>query len=257
MLSQHKPLLVFIEMENHDWEKTSSDFEEAGFKILIFDKEISVLKFIEKNNVQGVFLKAEEAPQAKSLIAKIRRLGSSVAIFCIAQNVSSEKVVDLLEEGADDFFPGDIKPDELVARVKAVLRRSDVATDRRLTANTQLTTEAFIFNNAEINPGGLEVVFKDGVRATLGKKEIGIIYHFHTHRGVAISRNSLIHAVWGVHADTQSRSVDQYITKIRVLFEHHQSKLDCLRTIHGIGYWYDPKLTDEKKPKSLKKTAGA
>ena len=68
----------------------------------------------------------------------------------------------------------------------------------------------------------------------------GILYHLHANPGVIISRNSLIHAVWGVHANVRSRSLDQYIAKIRDAFSGFGRDLDFFRTIHGIGYWYEP-----------------
>ena len=49
-----------------------------------------------------------------------------------------------------------------------------------------------------------------------------------------LSRHSLIHAVWGVHADIRSRSLDQYVVKIRNLFIKHTTALDAFRTIHGV-----------------------
>jgi DNA-binding response OmpR family regulator len=87
------------------------------------------------------------------------------------------------------------------------------------------------------------LVFGPGKSCKLGRKEIGILYHLHANPGVIISRNSLIHAVWGVHANVRSRSLDQYIAKIREAFQKLGRGLECLRTIHGIGYWYEPEAT--------------
>jgi len=98
----------------------------------------------------------------------------------------------------------------------------------------------FRFNGAEVHPERLELIFPSGKKHKLGRKELGILYHLHANPGVIISRHSLIHAVWGVHADIRSRSLDQYVAKIRDAFEDHGRKLDSLRTIHGIGYWYEP-----------------
>ena len=50
-----------------------------------------------------------------------------------------------------------------------------------------------------------------------------------------------IHAVWGLHADVRSRSLDQYIVKIRDLYKRHDLSLDAFHTVHGVGYIYDVK----------------
>ncbi len=51
---------------------------------------------------------------------------------------------------------------------------------------------------------------------------------------------ALIHSVWGMHADVKSRSLDQYIVKVRDLFAAHGLELTAFRTVHGIGYIFDP-----------------
>jgi two-component system alkaline phosphatase synthesis response regulator PhoP len=74
----------------------------------------------------------------------------------------------------------------------------------------------------------------------LGRKEYGIIAYFAKNIGVIITRKNLIHSVWGMHADVRSRSLDQYIVKIRELFARKGRPLKELRTVHGIGYEYSP-----------------
>jgi DNA-binding response OmpR family regulator len=62
----------------------------------------------------------------------------------------------------------------------------------------------------------------------------------HEHRGSVVSRKNIIHSVWGVHANVRSRSFDQYIVKIRDHFSSNGMDLSMLRTVHGVGYVYDP-----------------
>ena len=68
--------------------------------------------------------------------------------------------------------------------------------------------------------------------------------HVATNPKLVLTRQSLIHAVWGVHADVRSRSLDQYIVRIREAFGRHACDLASFRTIHGVGYIYDPGNTD-------------
>lgn len=58
-----------------------------------------------------------------------------------------------------------------------------------------------------------------------------------------ITRKELIHSVWGIHADVRSRSLDQYIVKVRDLFRKHGIELDNFRTVHGVGYIFEPGRT--------------
>ena len=75
-----------------------------------------------------------------------------------------------------------------------------------------------------------------------------MLTHLFENRGAVLTRRNLIHAVWGVHADVRSRSLDQYVVKIRGLFSARNLPLDAFRTIHGVGYIYDPDNTANLAP---------
>jgi DNA-binding response OmpR family regulator len=141
--------------------------------------------------------------------------------------------------GGDDYITKPFSFPELIARINAVLRRAETAKDFQITQNARLTEEPFAFCGAEINPLRLEANFPDGETEKIGRKELGIMIYLVSNPGTVLTRRSLIHAVWGVHADIKSRSLDQYIVKIRDLLARHQCTADCFRTIHGVGYIYD------------------
>lgn len=250
MLLKNKPILIFINSKEIYGEKLSGELEEAGFRVQSFEKDSLALKFLERNNVHGIFIAGSTLENAKELVVEIRKTENPVAVFCSLNQCSPENIAGLLDLGCDEFFPGSSASVEVIARVKAVLRRSDIVKDRQIAANINLNTEKFSFHGVTINPSQLEIVFNEKNKLKIGKKELGIIYYLASNPGVIVSRGNLIHAVWGAHADTRSRSVDQYITKIRVLFEKHADGLTCLRTLHGIGYWYDPKMLNKKKVNS-------
>jgi DNA-binding response OmpR family regulator len=87
----------------------------------------------------------------------------------------------------------------------------------------------------------LEITFPGGVIEKIGRKELGILTYLNDNQAVVITRKTLIHAVWGIHADVRSRSLDQYIVKVRDLYKSHGLDLSAFRTVHGIGYIFDPK----------------
>jgi DNA-binding response OmpR family regulator len=86
---------------------------------------------------------------------------------------------------------------------------------------------------------GLEATFPDGITEKIGRKELGIFAFLAANPNTVLTRKNLIHSVWGVHADVRSRSLDQYIVKIRDLFKRHELTIDAFRTVHGVGYIYD------------------
>jgi DNA-binding response OmpR family regulator len=251
MVLKTKPLLLLLNTGEVHGEKLIGELEQAShFRIQSFEKDSLALKFIERNNVHGIFIHNGTLEKIRLLIGEIRKNENPVAVFCSMSQCSPENIADLFDHGCDEFFVKSTPSVEVIARIKAVLRRSEVVKDRQITANVSLDMEKFSFHGVTVNPSQLEIIFDDKNKFKLGKKELGILYYLASNPGVIVSRNNLIHAVWGVHADTRSRSVDQYITKIRILFEKYADGLNCLRTLHGIGYWYDPKLLSKKKASS-------
>ncbi len=121
-----------------------------------------------------------------------------------------------------------------------MLRRAEAKADLNVTKNVKISDEPFEFAGANLTPVRLEITFPDGHVQKLGRKELGILAYLSANRGVVITRKALIHSVWGIHADIRSRSLDQYIVKIRDLFLEHGIKLDMFRTVHGVGYIFDP-----------------
>ena len=86
----------------------------------------------------------------------------------------------------------------------------------------------------------MEVHYPNGEIQRIGRKELGILSHMVSNPNTVLTRRSLIHAVWGIHADVKSRSLDQYIVKIRDNFSRNGCDLTPFRTIHGVGYIYEP-----------------
>jgi len=257
MSPKQKPLVVIIEDDRSLAAALADQLLNAGLSTQVFHKGATALKFVGESYVHLVLLDPS-LPDLDGLavLDKIRRLSHSPAVIFLSAQREGHHVAQALEAGADDFVGKPHHPDELVARIRAVLRRSETAGDSRLTVNAALGTSVFPFNGAEVHPERLEIVFAGNKKRKLGRKELGILYHLHANPGVIISRHSLIHAVWGVHADIRSRSLDQYIAKIRDAYADHGRSLDCLRTIHGIGYWYEPAV-GSAGDKAAKKTRRA
>lgn len=241
MSPKQKPLVVVVEEERSLATALLEQLDAAGFATQLFHKGTTALKFVQENHAHLVLLDPNLTDMdGLYLLDKIRRINHAPAVIYLSAKGDSALIEQILDAGADDFVVQPHDPVVLMARIRAVLRRSETAGDSRLTSNADLATGVFRFNDAEVHPERLELTFSPSRVCKLGRKEIGILVHLHANPGVIISRHSLIHAVWGVHADVRSRSVDQYIAKIREAFERYGRPLDCFRTIHGIGYWYEP-----------------
>ncbi|MDO4547456.1 MAG: response regulator transcription factor [Clostridia bacterium] len=124
--------------------------------------------------------------------------------------------------GIDDYMVKPIMLDELILRVKALLRRANIEADRKLTVGS-LTLDADAVS-----------AMLDGQNVPVTVREFNILYKLLSYPNRTFSRSQLMDEFWGVGSDTTLRAVDVYITKLRDKF----SSCDSFKivTVHGLGY---------------------
>ncbi len=240
--TEPKPLIVIIEDEAELAMLVASHLEKSGMHVQICNRAAHGLKFLKKNYANLILLDINLPDQSGFSVAQdLRAADISTPIIFLTGNIEETSKVKGLDLGGDDYITKPFSYAELTARIRAVLRRSEVGTDQNVTKNVRISDEPFDFCGARVTPERLEIAFPDQAVLPLGRKELGILAYLNAHRGQVITRKALIRSVWGVHADVKSRSLDQYIVKVRDLFTSHGLDLGAFRTVHGIGYIFDPK----------------
>ncbi len=242
MTSDAKPFIVIVEDENPLAQVVSTHLENAGMQTQICNRASHAFRFLQRNFANLVLLDLNLPDQSGfALLEELQKAGIEVPIIFVTGNTHELSKIKGLEMGADDYITKPFSYAELVARIRAVLRRTETQRDTHVTRNARLSDSPFEFYGATIEPRRLEVKFPDSAIETIGRKELGILAFLTTSPGTVVTRKALIHAVWGQHADVKSRSLDQYIVKIRDLFKKHGIELDGFRTVHGVGYIYEPR----------------
>jgi two-component system alkaline phosphatase synthesis response regulator PhoP len=166
----------------------------------------------------------------------LRQNGINIPAIFIADRNARVSRVHALDVG-DDIVQKPILSGELVARVRAVIRRASTLAEIHATENITINGEPFMFYGATVHPREFRIAFPCGASEFVGRKEIALMAAFLATAGAITSRKDIIHRVWGPHADVRSRSMDQYVAKIRQLFNKHGCPwISDLRTIHGVGY---------------------
>jgi DNA-binding response OmpR family regulator len=240
-MAKTKPLILIVEDEKDLALLISEQLEQVGMYTQMFHRIQPALRFLTKNFVNLMLLDIN-LPDGTgfNLVDEMQRANINVPVIFLTASGSEVHKVKGLEMGGDDFVTKPFSFPELIARINAVLRRSETSKDAQITKNARLDEEPFAFCGAEVNPQRLTIQFPNGESEKIGRKELGILVYLTSNPNQVLSRQSLIHSVWGVHADVRSRSLDQYIVKIRESFERHACNLTAFRTIHGVGYAYEP-----------------
>lgn len=145
-------------------------------------------------------------------------------IMLTARGQEIDKVVGL-ELGADDYVTKPFSIRELMARVKAVLRRG----------SSQRPAEVYRFSDVEINVRRNEVR-RGGAPVELSAKEFALLAYFISHPAETLSRDRLLDEVWGYENYPNTRTVDTHIVHLRQKLEPYPEDPKFILTVHGSGY---------------------
>ena len=164
---------------------------------------------------------------------EIRKNSSAPIIMLTAKGETFDKVLGL-ELGADDYVVKPFDAKEVMARVKAVLRRTNGEAD-----NAEKEKKTVIYDNLEINITNYEMKVK-GVAVDTPPKELELIYHFASNPNRVFTRDQLLDEVWGFDYYGDSRTVDVHVKRLREKLENVSDKW-CLKTVWGVGYKFETK----------------
>jgi two-component system, OmpR family, alkaline phosphatase synthesis response regulator PhoP len=157
---------------------------------------------------------------------RLRQMGVETPIIMLtARGQEIDKVVGL-EVGADDYVTKPFGVQELLARVRAHLRRA---------ARQPAELETYAFDDVTLNFRTHQAT-KAGRPIDLSAREFELLKYFIRHRGQALTREDLLDGVWGVNCYPFSRTVDNHIAKLRQKIESNPSEPRHIITIHRIGY---------------------
>jgi two-component system response regulator CpxR len=163
------------------------------------------------------------------LLRDIRKVSDLPVLLLTARDSETDRVVGL-ELGADDYVPKPFKPRELVARIRAILRR----TERRDPPAVELAGAPLRVGDMELDPGA-RAAFAAGRRLDLTSAEFALLERLLRNAGQPVSRDELARAALGrVGSAGLDRNVDTLVSKLRRKLGHEES----IKTVRNIGYLY-------------------
>jgi DNA-binding response OmpR family regulator len=180
-------------------------------------------------------------------VCRTLRTSSQVPIIILtARDAEVDRVLGL-ELGADDYVVKPFSLRELIARVRAHLRRAEFNT------REPETPPVISVGDLEILPAS-RMVRRGGTTIHLLPREFDLLHYLMENRGIVLSRGTLLERVWGEEFLGDSRTVDVHIRRLRAKIERDADHPELIRTVHGVGYSFDgtPTARKDKDTRALR-----
>ena len=226
-----KPTIVLVEDDSDILRLVRHHLEAAGYSVRSFTSASNVLAEAEKDPPNLMVLDIMvPGGDGLDLCRKIRQTPSialTPVIFLTARTGESDRILGL-ELGADDYITKPFSPRELVARVKAVLRRFE----------QPLKPTNIKVDDIEIDTGAMLLTVR-GKTVPTTATEFRLLEYLARHAGRVFTRDQLLDAVWRDTHYVTPRSVDVYVRRIREKIEKDAENPRYLRTVRGAGYRFE------------------
>ena len=205
------------------------NLEQSGFEVLTAENGLDALEIASNEDLTMIVLDLMLPGMDGMDVCKTLRQEkiNTPILMLTAKDDEFDKILGL-ELGADDYMTKPFSTREVVARVKAILRRTSLIT-------AEAKEEIIKIGEIEIHPEKYMVLFK-GEQLVLTPKEFELLLYLANHRGKVLSRDQLLNGVWDFHYDGDTRIVDVHISHLREKIEADTKNPTYIRTIRGFGY---------------------
>ncbi len=228
--SSMKPRVLIVEDESALVELLRYNLEQSGFKVMVAGDGEEALASVQED-VPDIILLDWMLPLMSGIevCRQLRRQTSTANVPIIMLTARGEEGDRIrgLDAGADDYVSKPFSPTELVARIRAVLRRIRPA----------LADEALSYADIVMDLVAHRVI-RAGKPVHLGPTEFRLLRHFMEHPGRVFSREQVLDSVWGKDVYVEARTVDVHIRRLRMAL-NGESQADLIRTVRAAGYALD------------------
>jgi two-component system, OmpR family, response regulator ResD len=226
------PQIVVVEDEPNISEVVSLYLNRAGYQVQVYSDGLAAQEGFSRGIPDLVVLDIMlPGVDGFSLIHTLRDQSEVPIILLTSRREESDRIAGL-ELGADDYVVKPFSPQELVSRVRAVLRRA--SKEDKASAETPIT-----FPDLRIDPQ-THSVEAHGQEIPLTAKEFDMLYHLARHPRQVFSRDQLLNHIWGLSEYIDPSTVTVHIRRLREKIENDPANPIHLQTVWGVGYKYEP-----------------
>ena len=228
-----KKVILTVDDEEHILELIGYNLEINGYDVLKADSGEAALKLLQSEHVDLVLLDRMlpgiDGIEVLKEIRTDKNLKNLPVILLTAKTEDFDKVVGL-EIGADDYIGKPFGIHELIARIKAVLRRAGEGEEEEEAQEEILELDNLVINYTT------RVVTMDGREVELSLKEFELLYLLAGNRNRVFSRDTLLEKIWGYDYMGETRTIDVHIRNLRKKIERDPDNPEHIKTVRGIGY---------------------
>ncbi|WP_167958672.1 response regulator transcription factor [Anaerosporobacter faecicola] len=224
---------ILIADDNNDITDILSTYaQKEGYEPVVASDGVEALELFQKYEPVAVLLDVMMPKEdGYEVCRKIRSKSNTPVILITARGEDFEKIMGL-DIGADDYIVKPFSPSEVMARVRAVLRRMSNATQPQKSENT------ISISNLDINLDEY-TLYIDGKKMSLTKKEIETMWTLAGNPNKVFTRDNLLDSLWGFDYFGDSRTVDSHIKRLRAKLDKVEHPDWTIKTIWGVGYKFE------------------
>jgi DNA-binding response OmpR family regulator len=231
--------VLIVEDEQHLAEGLRFNLEAEGYGVQVAETGEAALELLLTHSpapdvvVLDVMLPGKDG---FTVMSEMRQSGSFIPTLILTARGHPEDVLRGFAAGADDYLTKPFDLAILMARIRGLLRRREwLRTDSNHAARAPQPRDVFTFGDNSVHFDLLELRVRGKV-FPLTLMEANLLRYLIQHEGKPVSRKAMLEEVWGLHEDTDTRAIDNFMVRLRRYFEEDPRRPRHLRTVRGVGY---------------------
>ena len=247
-----KPRILVVEDEVHLAQGLRYNLEAEGYKVSLVDNGSTALKLIESDPQAFDLLILDlmlPGMSGYAICERLRELNMALPVMILSARSLAEDRARGFDVGANQYLTKPFDLDELLARVRNLLRLHPRQSEPPKPKQLPAKLNQLHFGKANVNFETYEVTV-EGKEIKLTHKELQLLRYFAENEGRVISRQELLAEVWDFSGDMQTRSVDQFLSRLRKTFEIDPAHPRHFITIRDVGYRFvsQPRDLEDSSP---------
>jgi DNA-binding response OmpR family regulator len=225
--------ILIAEDDEHTREALREVLSMEGYEVVTASDGLQAVDFFRVTKPDFVCLDVMMPGQnGYEACKQIRRHDEQVPILFLTAKAEEIDAVLGLELGADDYMTKPFGVKEIIARIRAITRRTAARSAKKS------GEDEFMMDDLRIVPAELRA-YRGTTDLQLSPRDLKVLRLLHEKRGKVVDRNQLADEVWGIDYFPESRALDQHISQLRKRIEKDPANPRIIRTVHGAGYRFE------------------